>query len=296
MSEVKTSEINLHLDKARFISAIEYTAAETGFDPGLIEKDYFCTVILKFLSSEVTHPLIFKGGTLLAKVHAGYYRLSEDLDYSIPVSMHAKRNERRALIKPVKAIIDSIESNINGISVSKSLKGSNESRQYNAELSYRSALTGNSSTVLVEIGLREELIQALYRGSINTLLLDPFKRSPILSPFEFNCLSQEEAYAEKLRAAMTREKLAIRDFYDLHYARHNELLDFTSSVFVEILKKKLTLPDVNFVDFDERRVANLKQKIATELNRTLNITNDVQFDLPAIIKWINDYRERYLAD
>jgi predicted nucleotidyltransferase component of viral defense system len=35
--------------------------------------------------------LVFKGGTCLAKVHAGFYRLSEYLDFTIPSPLDAMR-------------------------------------------------------------------------------------------------------------------------------------------------------------------------------------------------------------
>ena len=70
-------------DPVLFEAAIRLTAGETGFPPRLIEKDYFCSVLLEHLAARCD-TLIFKGGTCLAKVHAGFYRLSEDLDFVIP--------------------------------------------------------------------------------------------------------------------------------------------------------------------------------------------------------------------
>ena len=86
----------IHEDPARFREAIRFTAAETLFLPRLIEKDYFCTLLLGYLSAS-DGSLVFKGGTCLAKVHAGFYRLSEDLDFAIPTSLSASRSERRGL-------------------------------------------------------------------------------------------------------------------------------------------------------------------------------------------------------
>jgi hypothetical protein len=63
--------IRLHQENPRlFKEAIGFTAAETGFIPRLIEKDYFCSVVLEDLAS-LHAANIFKGGTLLAKVHSG---------------------------------------------------------------------------------------------------------------------------------------------------------------------------------------------------------------------------------
>ena len=68
------SELRAHLDEAAFVEAARFTAAKTGFDPRLVEKDYFCTLLLAELSGP--DGLVFKGGTCLAKVHADFYRLS----------------------------------------------------------------------------------------------------------------------------------------------------------------------------------------------------------------------------
>ena len=85
MNAANPLPIALHEDVAFLGKALRFTAAETGFISRLIEKDYFCTLVLQYLcESDVT--LIFKGGTCLAKVHAGFYRLSEDLDFSISMS------------------------------------------------------------------------------------------------------------------------------------------------------------------------------------------------------------------
>ena len=75
-----------------FLEALNFTAAHTGFSAQLIEKDYFCTVLLQYLAT--TGVLVFKGGTCLAKVHTGFYRLSEDLDFTIPLPVDANRKQR----------------------------------------------------------------------------------------------------------------------------------------------------------------------------------------------------------
>lgn len=83
--------LRFHEDAAFFREAVNFTAAQTGFAPRLIEKDYFCSVVLQYLA-EAVPALVFKGGTCLAKVHVGFYRMSEDLDFVI---LHAGRRDAR---------------------------------------------------------------------------------------------------------------------------------------------------------------------------------------------------------
>jgi predicted nucleotidyltransferase component of viral defense system len=93
MNAANPLPIALHEDVALFREALRFTAAETGFISRLIEKDYFCTLVLQYLCESDT-ALVFKGGTCLAKVHAGFYRLSEDLDFSISMSTESARSAR----------------------------------------------------------------------------------------------------------------------------------------------------------------------------------------------------------
>lgn len=293
MSVLDTNQIKMHLDISLFSAAIEHTAAQTGFSPELIEKDYYCTLILNYLAPE-THSLIFKGGTLLAKVHAGFYRLSEDLDFTLPISPSATRKQRSNLAKPIKSTLLNIPNFLPEFSLSKKPSGSNESRQYNSELTYKSCLGNKTNRILVEIGLREELKSPLLKGKINTLLINPFSELPLVPSFQFPCLSKQEAYAEKIRAALCREKLAIRDFYDLHYATKNNIIDIHNPEFIHLVKSKLTLPNTKMVQFNGDRLASLKKKIDSELLPTLNQTHNLQFSLEAVIEMLAHFSNTHL--
>ena len=94
MSKAEPFASNVHEDTALFREAVQFTAAETKFVPRLIEKDYFCTLLLAYLSKAAGDGLVFKGGTCLTKVHSELYRLSEDLDYTIAVPVDAPRSEQ----------------------------------------------------------------------------------------------------------------------------------------------------------------------------------------------------------
>jgi len=44
------SPLRLHEDPSLFREAVNFTAAETGFSSRLVEKDYFCSVLLLWMS------------------------------------------------------------------------------------------------------------------------------------------------------------------------------------------------------------------------------------------------------
>ena len=87
------------MDPDIFRESLSYSEGVTGFTASLIEKDYYCSLILHHIFDRET-PLVFKGGTCLSKVYADFYRLSEDLDLIIPVSVDAPRSQRRSKMNP----------------------------------------------------------------------------------------------------------------------------------------------------------------------------------------------------
>ncbi len=276
--------INFYNAGDEFSLALSYTAEKAGFSAELIEKDYLCTVVLEYLYSDGNCPVIFKGGTLLAKVYADFYRLSEDLDFTIPIICNASRKQRSNKVKPFKEKLNHIEDKLPLFKIGSPLKGSNESRQYNMELNYQSKASPREGKILIEIGLREELVENKVKVYANTLLHDPFSEEFKVKPIELYCLSLKEAYAEKVRAAFCRDKVAIRDFYDLHYAINNQIVDLNDLSFIELVKDKIKHEaHFNNCSSTELRV-HLQGKIESELNPTLRqpVIND--FNLEAILK------------
>ena len=84
----------LHEDKEAFKEIIEMAADHNGRTPIVIEKDYYVTLILKLLSSQLEH-CVFKGGTSLSKGFHVINRFSEDID--ITFSEHIGESRRKKL-------------------------------------------------------------------------------------------------------------------------------------------------------------------------------------------------------
>ncbi len=292
MSENILNNVTLHHDKNQFISAIDYTAAETGFAPELIEKDYFCTVTLTYLAQRSTNSLVFKGGTLLAKAYAGFYRLSEDLDFTIPVPATSTRKQRSNRVKPFKSIINDIVEHFPNFYVKKMLTGSNESRQYNAELQYDSVISKKKGRILIDIGLRGELLMAPILTKLRTVLQAPFTGEYVVMPFTFHSLSKYEAYAEKIKAALTRNRLAIRDFYDIHIALENKIINFNDENLIAYVIQKIQNSNENLIEFNNVIEDELHRKILTELVQTLRNRNVGTFNLNKVLGKLQDFSKR----
>ncbi len=70
-----------------------------------------------------------------------------------------------------------------------------------------------------------------------------------------------------MRAALTRREPAIRDFFDIWYAREVGGFDFSSSIFLEILRVKLA--EVDYAYTLEDNTSLLEKQIITDLRPVL---------------------------
>lgn len=271
----------LHEDAVYFREALAFTAAETGFSARLVEKDYFASVVLHQLVAGRCG-LVFKGGTCLAKVHSGFYRLSEDLDFLIPMPQNASRTERTAAARPLKRAFEETPGHVRGLRIGERLAGANESKQYLGTIGYESLLDGHRDSIKVEIGLREPLLTPVSSGRAQTLLLDPVSGEAMLAAFALPCLSWEESMAEKLRAALSRREPAIRDFYDLHHAVSRKGLDVLEPQLVALVRRKIAVPGNRLLPFSDRRQDDLRAQLTARLRPVLRDPDFDEFDEPAL--------------
>jgi predicted nucleotidyltransferase component of viral defense system len=162
-----------------FRESLVYSEAEKGFTSTLIEKDYYCSLVLQYFFNNET-ALVFKGGTCLSKVHADFYRLSEDLDFIIPVTADTNRAQRRAGIEPVKRIFKKLSNVIPGVTITEQFRGHNESKQYIGCLEYPSAIVEKMEKIQIEVGLREALFIPSESKMARTIVVNPFSGQPLL--------------------------------------------------------------------------------------------------------------------
>ena len=189
-----------------FREALAYSEATTGFPAILIGKDYYCSLVLQHFFDRDTS-LVFKGGTCLAKVYAGFYRLSEDIDLIIPAATDTSRDQRRAEIEPVKQLFTKLPTEVPGAAISEILTGHNESRQYIGYLEYPSSVIDRQERIKIEIGIREPLLSPAIPKTAHTIIANPFSKQSLIPagcfavPFNISRLSDKDA-GEVIRAAM----------------------------------------------------------------------------------------------
>ncbi len=283
MSKAETTPIALHKDADLFREAVNYTAAETAFASRLIEKDYFCSVLLEYLASPID-ALVFRGGTCLAKVYAGFYRLSEDLDFVIPMPVDSGRAERRARARGVREALPVLPGDIPAFRVVDPWTGANNSTQYVTVLGYTSLLNQQQETIKIEVSLREPLLMPVLDAPAQTIMLDPISGNPLLDPVVSRCLSMPEAYAEKYRAALTRHEIAIRDFYDVDHAFRRLGVIPDDAELVGLVRQKLAVPGTGPVDISHSRLAVLRQQLGSQLKPVLRDKDFEGFELDRAVE------------
>lgn len=278
-----------HGDQRRFLDALRAAEALTGFGARLIEKDYYCSLALEALASAFDQGLVFKGGTSLSKVHAEFFRLSEDLDFAVSISPGVRRSARRNAVEPFKTHVDQIPKLHPCFRTAVVLTGYNDSRQYNGELGYRSAVTGEEERVKIEIALREENLLPTEVLPARTLLSDPATGAPVVSHVPVRVLALRETYAEKIRAALTRREPAIRDFFDIDNAVARGKLPHTDSELADLVNRKLAVAAAvgEGVALTPERIAALRGQIETQLKPVLRPEDYATFDLDRVLGILN---------
>ncbi len=273
--------LNLHIkDPDIFREALSHSEAATGFTANLIEKDYYCSVVLQYLFQDETS-LVFKGGTCLGKVYTDFYRLSADLDFIVPIATNETRSQRRARMAPIKHLFNALPTEVPGVDISQAFRGHNDSRQYIGYLEYQSAVIEKQETIKIEVGLREPLLAASVYGMAETILVsNPFTSPPDRYPaIKINAMAMEEAYAEKVHAALTRREPAIRDYFDLFRASREVGLDFSNPNFINMVRDKLKVPGNEPIDISSERKQELERQLDGQLKPVLRPDDFERFNL-----------------
>jgi len=291
MSNPDSEILRLHDDRDYFLAAVQFTARATGFAPRLIEKDCLCTALLQYLAADCPE-LVFKGGTCLAKIHAGFYRLSEDLDFTIPLATATPRAQRSKRAQPLKDAVEALPQRLPLFQIAAPLTGSNNSTQYNAVITYTPLTGGGSDTIKIEAGLREPLLLPASDAQANTILLNPTSDQPQLPPVPIRSIAKLEAFAEKFRAALSRREVAVRDFFDLDYAVRQLGLQPANPDLAALVRSKLAVPGNEPVDMSEARLAQLRLQLAPQLQPVLRPKDFAAFDLDRAFQLVSAMADR----
>jgi predicted nucleotidyltransferase component of viral defense system len=229
-----------------------------------------------------------------------YYRLSEDLDFSLELpSGTVTRSMRRNTIKPIK---DKIQTFAKGYGLSVEgieTAGHRESTQYIYYVNYDSAIVNKQQSIKIEIGLRFNPLLPTSKRNVQHRFLHPFTNEPLFEGGSVKCLALKELVAEKMRAAATRAVIAPRDFYDLDYL-HRAGFDFRDKELPSLFQRKLA-EDGFTTDLkryrvnmgrSESEVRDMRSRIEAELLDVLTLEEKTAFNLHRALNALNDIFKR----
>ena len=284
---------NFHHKNKQFIESVRQTSFDSGFSESLVEKDYYCSLVLKEIFQSKDCDLVFKGGTLLNKCHAGFYRLSEDLDFSISADPNLSRNIRGKLAQKAKRVINQSIKNLS-LSFSTPFQGHDENRLYTTTIEYISAVNNDKNTIKIEFGVNEKVLekQDLFA---KTLLKDVLRKEFVLSDFLLPGLSLKEAYSEKIRAALSRKEPAIRDIFDIYYALEKNIIGnskpkIKSHEILQMLRKKMEDEELKIYLSSSRKEEFLSQ-LQTDLKPVLRAVDFENFDFEKTWIWLQNIQK-----
>ncbi len=206
----------------------------------VVEKDYYLHQLLMEISHDpyLRDNLVFKGGTCLVKAYSGYYRFSEDIDFTWAdqtgwsQATTSRRNDLCAkeceeIIRHVKIIADRMGLSFSGSKNGDDVHISSGGKMLTLRPTYYSALGRMRSEVKLEFNLHD-LVLFPFRdrklgtyiegdgfGSLESLFEEPFHI--YTSSVELTCYDSREIFIEKCRALMTRKVYKPRDSLDLYH-------------------------------------------------------------------------------
>jgi len=205
-------------------------------DKGLIIKDLYLSMILKRIGQHIEknkesvfRHLVFKGGTLLVKGYFGYYRFSEDLDFTYsnnPGLAELTRNSRgRAIRDYLGILMPEIEYICNELNLD--FKSERANRRYCRNTNRRNTYTffayfDETSFIKIEVNFFDTLLPYAPRHLTNIAESIGLKKAEVFLPENLDiaetihCMSLREIAKEKIRAILTRPRISERDLLDLY--------------------------------------------------------------------------------
>ncbi len=268
------------MDKEKLKDLVNKISTTQSFRPLAVEKDYYLSLLLSDVNSQLSDKIIFKGGTLLNKAYLNYHRLSEDLDFAYDGVLTSRPMRSRA-IDPIIEKMPEFLKNHGFTSENPRGEGFNNSIQYVFKAQYSSVISNKNEEIKIEISLREPLVVPPVKTTIKHFFQDPITGKDIIPQGKVLSLSYKEAVAEKLKAAITRKDVAIRDYYDLWHIDERGF-DFKDPQFIQIFKRKLAIEKYraeywNTFGLNNEKIAALNEQVQNQLQPMIR-TNE-EYDL-----------------
>jgi len=201
----------------------------------LIEKDLILTKILSILVGEKDffENYAFKGGTCLTKIHFGYFRFSEDLDFTYLnqniLKNKTKKEMRRIISKEVNKIATLLEKISKEMNLDfKANKNNNKyfefgggNRYTTFKIWFNSVESNQNSFIKIQINYKENILFKIHEPTCYGIFSEKIKKEFLFNfpetvpSFKIKSYDLKEILCEKVRAILTRRGVKARDFIDI---------------------------------------------------------------------------------
>ncbi|MCI0496918.1 MAG: nucleotidyl transferase AbiEii/AbiGii toxin family protein [Thermoplasmata archaeon] len=210
--------------------------------PDIIEKDFHLHRLLNVISRDecLSRNLAFKGGTCLIKAYLGYYRFSEDIDFTwrnrsiledVRSTMDLRRRCSRMtddIIGRLVPIADRLGFDFKGVKSERDEvaigSGGRMPRFY---LGYRSEIVPTDARIKMEVNFvdleglpcQTRELRSYIEGYENRELqvLFPEQYGEYTARMTMTCYDHQDIFTDKCRAALTRATYKVRDILDIIY-------------------------------------------------------------------------------
>ncbi len=205
----------------------------------LIEKDLILHQLLLDLSKNefFRENFVFKGGTCLIKCYLGYFRFSEDIDFTWKNQEKFKEMSKKEIRKYLSSVTSETGAIFEEIAKKRGLdfKCIKNNRDY-VELGggsktltfkvwYDSEILNSRSFIKVQINFLEDMRFPPEKNVLKSLLDRHVEEPEVLFPEEYKEYSEhipfetydiKEILCEKIRSILTRKGVKARDFADVY--------------------------------------------------------------------------------
>jgi predicted nucleotidyltransferase component of viral defense system len=205
----------------------------------LIEKDLILHQILTNLSGHkfFADNFLFKGGTCLTKLYLGYFRFSEDIDFTWKDQKKFDGHSQKKVRKDLSELVNQTGRVFEEIATKRGLDfkcvksnrdyvelgGSNKTCTF--KIWYQSDIVKRRTFLKVQINFVERMLFTPKRGKLESLLTGKHEKLEALfteykeysTAIPFVAYDIREIFCEKVRALLTREGTKARDFLDVYF-------------------------------------------------------------------------------
>ena len=228
---------------------IEYLKSELKIDnTKFLEKDVLLhRILVRLMKTCFKDDYAFKGGTCLTKCYLGYYRFSEDMDFTYihqdELVGKSSKQLRKFFSKKIDEVIGSLVPIADELGLDFKPEKSN-SRYFmfggnnkftTFKIWYKNVQEDKEDFLKLQINFYEILINKVKIVTAKSLYESLSKRDlgilfpefiDIMDEVELNAYSLEEIFLEKIRAILTRRGTKSRDYIDLYLIKKKVSIDF----------------------------------------------------------------------